>query len=262
MNKLMEQEVSKTNVEELNLKEVRQNLLPLNTVQKGDCFVFLYSMGGDGKSDARKSILRNLRLNIPEPGEIEKGRLPEGTELSLIYFFDADARGVNTRLAEVRSEIKEVLTTVPDTAFPTNGSFGLFEGIKIGAYIFTGADNTNGKLEDVLLPLLKLSNENIFDNADAYLNTNHDPARIFPLKLSIDGTGAVTEARSTRAKDTDFDRAKSLIGITGQLQRSGKPNNAYISDSDYLTLAKVNGNPKCQAIISFFNQFISNEELV
>ncbi|NOS91615.1 MAG: hypothetical protein HOP30_06815 [Cyclobacteriaceae bacterium] len=262
MSKLMEQEVAKANVEDLNLREIRHSLLPLNTVQNEECYVFLYSMGGDGKAEARKSILQNIRLNIREPGEIAKGRLPLGTELSILYFFDSDTKGVDMRLTEVRREIQEILTTMPAGAIPTNGSFDLFEGIRIGAYIFTGTDNNTGKLEDVLIPLLKASNETIFENAENYLNTNHDPARIYPLKLSIALNGRVTETRSTRGKETDFDMAKSLIGITGQLQRSGKPNSAYISDSDYLTLAKVIESAKCQDIISFFNRFVSNNQLV
>ena len=256
MGSIMSQEVVKTNVEEINLQQVRQSILPLNTLQKEDNYVFLYSMGGDGKKDPRKTILNSLKLNVPEPGEIIKERLPDGTQLSLVYFFDADAKGVNIRLNEVKAEIKTVVTTLPDNALTNNGDYGTYEGIKLGVFIFTGDDNNIGKLEDILIPLMQGENEAIFNDAESYLNNHHEPIRTFPLKLSVQNQ-VVVENRSTQAKHTDFDKKKSIIGITGQLQRSGKPNAAYISDTDYLTLAKINGNSKCQAIVTFFNNFIS-----
>jgi hypothetical protein len=52
---------------------------------------------------------------------------------------------------------------------------------------------------------------------------------------------------------------KSTIGITGQLQRSGKPNTAYVSDTDYLTLAKIEQDQKCQEILQFFKDFITEQ---
>ncbi len=130
--------------------------------------------------------------------------------------------------------------------------------MKIGAYIFTGLDNNLGKLEDILLPLMKVNNDGIFSSAESFLDANHDISRTFPLKLSKDAAGTIIETRSVKNKDTDFDRIKSVIGIAGQLQRSGKPNTAYISDTDYLTLTKINENEKCRAIIAFFNEFLQN----
>ncbi len=257
MGNIMAQELSKTDIEELNIVTARQNLLPMSTLQKADNYVFLYSMGGDGKKGPRKHILNSLKLSVPEPGEITTDRLPEDTKLSLVYFFDADTKGVAARLTEVIAEIKIVITTIPNTAFPNNGNYGTYEGIKLGSYIFTGADNNTGKLEDILVPLMQLDNDDVFNNANAYLQTHFIEVRTLPLKLSI-VSNAVVENRSTKNGDKDFDTKKSIIGIAGQLQRSGKPNTAYISDTDYLTLAKINNNQKCQDIITFFNNFMNN----
>ncbi len=140
-----------------------------------------------------------------------------------------------------------------------NGTYCFSEGLKFGAYIFTGNNNETGKLEDVLLPLMKLDNDSIFENAEIYLKKNVDSLRTYPLKLSVKN-GSLTEIRSTKKGDTDFDEQKSLIGITGQLQRSGKPNTAYISDSDYLTLDKIRNNQKCIGISTFFNDFINYKQ--
>jgi len=258
MDRLMAQEIIQTDVEELNLQEVRQNFLPTNTLQKEDNYVFLYSMGGDGKKQPRQHILRSLKLNVPEPGEITKERLPADTQLSLVYFFDADSKGVQARLAEVNAEVREVLTEIPENLFLQNAAYAINEGIKLGCYIFTGNDNNTGTLEDILVPLMQNGNDHIFNNANEYLHAHFDDARLFPLKLTS-ADGATTEARSIRSGEKySFDVKKSLLGVVGQLQKSGKANTVCISDTDYLNLSKIINDPKCQAIIQFFNNFTNN----
>ncbi|MCX8480924.1 MAG: hypothetical protein ORN58_03305 [Sediminibacterium sp.] len=257
MNKLMASEFSKTDVEQLNLQELRKGVLPTHTLQKEDNWVFLYSIDGDSKKKVRITIINNLKANIRQAGEIKGDRGNVDTQFSVVYIFDADYKGVAARLAEVLNEVKEVFTTLTANIFPANSTFATVEKIKIGCHIITGADNNTGKLEDILMPLMKSGNEVIFDNAETYLDTNFDQTRTFPLKLSI-ANNVVTEKRSEKKRDTDFDIQKSIIGITGQVQRSGKSNTTYISDTDYLTLDKINTNKKCQDIINFFNNFVNN----
>lgn len=248
INKLFETEVKKANVEDLNLQEVRQALLPSNTLQRAQDYLFLYTMGGDGKKDSRNKILSEFLNFIPKEGEISI--MPSDTRLSIIYFFDADDKGLTNRLSRLNQEVKEV---TGEAIFTAHNQSIVSNGVKLGCFIFTGGDNNTGKLEDILVPLMKEDNEAIFENAQQYLDENHDSSRIFPLKLSIDGSGSVIEKRSQKSKHTDFDTSKSLIGIAGQLQRSGKQNTVYIGESDYLTLKKIQSNPKCLEIIHFLN---------
>jgi hypothetical protein len=255
MDKLMSQEVTQTQVEELNLQEIRKNFLPSNTIQKDDNYIFMFSMHGDGKREPRKKILRNLRLNVREEGEIKTDRPDANTQLSVIYFFDSDNRGVASRLLEISNEIKEVLPSIPTTAFNTNGAVCTIEGIKIGCYIFTGADNNTGKLEDILVPIMNEGNESIFNNAKKYLQDHYDDSRLFPLKLKNEN-GVTTETRSARGREKfDYDEKKSLLGVVGQLQKSGKANTVCISDTDFLNLNKIKVAPKCKEIIEFINKF-------
>ena len=257
MSKLMSQEVTQTQVEELNLTEIRRNFLPSNTIQKEENYVFMLSMHGDGKKEPRKKILKNLRLNVREEGEIKSDRPDPNTQLSVIYFFDADNKGVASRLSEISTEIKDVLPTMPANAFNTNGDVSTIEGIKIGCYIFTGADNNTGTLEDILIPIMYEHNEKIFDDAGKYLKDHYDDSRLFPLKLRNED-GVTTEIRSTKPKDKfDYDEKKSLLGVVGQLQKSGKANTVCISDTDYLNLNKIQVAPKCKEIIEFINKFTS-----
>lgn len=259
MDRLMTQEIVKTDVEELNLQEVRKGFLPTNTLQKGEVYVFLYSMGGDGKKVPRQSILNSLAITVRQEGEIKKERIPDDTELSVLYFFDADTQGVPARLAQVNAEVREVISSIQADIFIANVTYSLQDGIKLGCCIFTGADNTTGKLEDILVPLMKDGNANIFDEAHGYLQNHFDSTRLFPLKLS-NMANLTSEERSAKAGDRyHYDEKKSILGVVGQLQKSGKSNTTCISDTDYLNLAKIQGNVKCQEIITFINRVITNK---
>jgi hypothetical protein len=258
IDKIMSQEVINTQVEELNLQEIRKNFLPSNTLQKNDTYIFLFSMHGDGKKIPRQRILRNLKLSLREEGEIKNDRPASDTQLSVIYFFDSDNKGVNVRLNEVSNEIREVLTSISSNIFTSNGSYSTVEGIKLGCYIFTGNDNDKGKLEDILIPIMQANNESIFYAANSFLNQNIDDTRLFPLKLKNED-GITTEYRSNKEKDKfDFDEKKSLLGVVGQLQKSGKANTVCISDTDFLSLDKILNDQKCQDIIRFMSNFINN----
>lgn len=256
MDKLMASEFIKTDVEQLNLQELRKGVLPTHTLQKEDNWVFLYSMGGDSKREDRKTIINNLKANIRQAGEIKGDRGNDDTQFSVVYIFDADNKGVAARLAEVLNEVKEVFPALTANIFPANSTFATVENIKIGCHIITGADNNTGKLEDILMPLMRDGNEQIYDDAVAYLQTHFDDARLFPLKLS-NNAGVTTEVRSIRTGDKlKYDEQKSIVGVIGQLQKSGGSNTVCIGQTDYLNLAKIQANQKCIEFVGFINSFI------
>ncbi|MFI5140452.1 MAG: hypothetical protein ACHQIM_21715, partial [Sphingobacteriales bacterium] len=165
--------------------------------------------------------------------------------------------------ADINDEIKEVLTELSNDPFSANGDSCMVSKLKIGAFIFTDIDKNTGKLEDILLPLMKHQNETNFEAAGTYLSKHHEDSRLFPLKLSVDAeTSVVTESRSSKKGDKEkYDEKKSLLGVVGQLQRSGKSNVVCISDSDYLTLSKIQSSVKCQEIITFFDNFIKTRRM-
>lgn len=252
-NGLIKQETERSNVENLNLQEVRRGFVPSRTLKKGNKFIFLYSVGSDKKQPPRQEMLKKLFSFIPAEGEFSV--LPEGTKLSVIYLFDADDKGVTARLDYVSKEINAIVETEESINFIENGTYQTANEIKFGTYIFTGEDNNTGALEDILIPLMAEDNEAIFANADSFLGGHFDDARLFPLKIRIDNdTNTITENRSIRGQDKyKYDNKKSLVGVVGQLQCSGKANTVCISDADYITLAKIQANPKCIEISNFLN---------
>jgi hypothetical protein len=255
INRLVPAELMKSRFEELNLIEVRTNLIPTNSLIREQKFVFLYSLGGDAKRESRIRILRQLDSLLPEDGEISDESLPDNFELSIIYFFDADRIGVQRRLQEINSEIIEAFN-FNEQLLESNGTFIKLPKIKIGSFVFTGDDNESGKLEDVIVPIMQKGNEGIFSSATEYLNGFYDEERLYPLKLSI-LEGQIVEQRSNKNGDKQrFDKSKSLIAVTGQLQRSGTSNIVCIGHADYLTLEKIRSSEKCQEIIAFFEGFL------
>lgn len=254
INDLIVNEAKKSNVEDLNIQELRQSLLPTNSLQKDNKYVFLYILGGDSRKDRRKGLIQKLKSYIPEQGEITAGRINDDIILNVIYFFDADQIGIKKRLTAIEKEMKEVLISLPDNSLDQNGKCINCEGLTIGCFIFTGNNNDTGKLENILLPLMKVENEKIFEGAESFLNNFYDEERLYPMKIEIK-EGGITETRSNKEGDKlKFDKEKSLIATVGQLQKSGMANTVCIGQTDYLTLMKIKADQKCQEIIEFINR--------
>lgn len=228
INGLLKTEVSKTNVEDLNLQEVRQVLLPSNSLVIGNNYFLLYSMGGDSKKAARQQLLSDFYSFIPKENEIST--MPDDTALSLLYFFDSDDKGIAVRVAELNEEILEILEVSPFTNHKEK--YNHFN-LNLGSFIFSGADNDKGKLEDILMPLMSLDNDQIFAEASTYLDNNFDNGRVHK-----------------------YDKDKSLIGVVGQLQHSGASNAVCVNKSDYINEAKIKANSKCKEIFDYINSFI------
>lgn len=229
IDQLLKTEATKTNVDDLNLINVRQVLLPGATLIKEGTYFLLYALGGDSKKNIRNQLLTDFSNLIPKEGEISS--LPQGTNLGIVYFLDADDKGVATRTLELNTEINEIIGIKP---FTSHREIYDFYGLKLGAYVFTGEDNDKGKLEDVLIPLMKKDNENIFNNADTYLANHFQENR----------------------KAQKYDKDKSIIGIVGQLQISGASNTVCIKKSDYLNNEKINSDNKCIEIAAYINSLI------
>lgn len=231
INDLMIREVSKSNIDDLNLQEVRQSLLPSITLIRENTFLFIYSLNGDKKDILRRKLFQDFLLFIPEEGEIP--RISTDTKLSVLYCFDADKKGVAERVLEINKD-RAFLNF--QNMFESGSKIIIEKEIKHGFYIFTGYDNNTGKLEDVLIPLMQIGNEAIFEAAMNYLDCYYD---------------------MNRGKKSDYDKDKSTIGIACQLQKSGSSNVVCIGQTDYITDEKILLNIKCLEIISYIEDFIS-----
>lgn len=236
-SQLLETEAKKSNVNDLNLQELRNTIMPSATLQKDDNFLFFYAVGGATRKDKRQKLLSDLNSFIPK-SKSEFSTLPVNTVISVLYFFDADSRGVGSRLIEVGGEMNEIISEINENPFIENAyKISLFEDkLNVGVYIFYKQGEETGKLEDILVPLMKVDNDKIFDDAEKFIGENHD---------------------DTRIKANNFDKKKSIVCTVGQLQKSGASNVVCIGQTDYLSTVKIQANPQCIEIIDFFNKFIS-----
>lgn len=230
MDQILTTEATKANVEELKLSEINYALLPSGVLknEEDSSFFFLYALGGDSRKDKRNRILSTLMDSVPQKGEVTE--LISDTKICIAYFLDSDDKGVEKRLNEITQEIRIVLDS-GEISITENGQITTFNGLQIGGYVFR-KDEDRGKLEDILLPLMQTDNEKIFEDAKNYIETHYEVKRV--------------------KKKKNFNEDKAIIGIAGQLQKSGTSNNVIISQTDYITLDKVNEDTKCQEIISFF----------
>jgi len=105
----------------------------------------------------------------------------------------------------------------------------------------------------MILPLMREGNERIFDSAKEFIATHHSDERLRCLRVRQVGEDLIER----REGGKDYDEWKSMIGIAGQLQRSGKSNTAYINDCDYINIEKLRSHSSCSAIIEFFEDFIA-----
>lgn len=228
INNYLKNQVGKINVEDLRFDQIRSAVVPSATLIKDNHHLFFYATGGDSRADLRQSILTDLVRFVPELGEITG--VKEDNVYSLVYFFDADTRGVDSRINSINSELEPVLGS---RVFSVENRITSHSGLQLAIYVFTGSDNKSGKLEDIILPLMESGNEKIFKDADTYLDDNQDKKRV---------------------KRNNFDRSKAKIGIAGQLQKSGSTNTVIIGQTDYITTEKITGNIKCKEIIDFFKR--------
>lgn len=251
IDQLLIKEARESEVESLNIEELRRKLLPSHVLRRENIYLFLYSLGGDTKKNERERLLKSFAAFVPQDGQISV--TPTDTQLAVLYFFDADEQGQAQRREEVNHEVSSVLEVEKNELFQAQGETKSVQGLQVGCYIFCELDSDRGKLESIVLPLMQRENESMFEAAGRFLDENHDSTRLKMLKFRVQ-EGKVIEKLEGKHK---YDRSKSIIGTVGQLQVSGATNSVCIGRTDYLTLAKIQADPKCQEIIAFFREAVA-----
>lgn len=255
LNKYFASEAAEENLEQLKLEEVRNRRLPSEVLaHKDDALVLLYAIGGDSRVEPRQKLLQDVARiygrHQPEEKKIKTGAT---AQCSVLYFFDADQKGSDARLQEVCRELSKVLES--EVSLSGNPQqYRHTNGITYAAHIFAEAGKPTGKLENILLPLMRQGDEEIFHRAESYVEL-HDPKRLPRLKVVEMGNGQLTEVRDEKKKGK-YHRDKSVIGIAAQLQNSGSTNTVCIKHSDYLTRNKIVSDPSCRKIWHTFEALI------
>ena len=229
-NNLLQNEAKKSDVYSLNLQEIRRVMIPSTSLIYGNNYIFLYAMGGVSAFEKRKKLLNQINDFIPK-SDYEIDILPSNTMFTVLYFLDADNLGVESRLNEINSEIKQVIKEF-DYKNPTS----IYKDkLSIGSYIFTDHNEKTGKLEDIILPIMTQNNDEIFKSSKSFIKENFSKERV---------------------KKNNFDEKKSIINVAGQLQKSGASNVVCISQTDYLSVDKILQSIMCKNIFDFVKRFL------
>ena len=165
--------------------------------------------------------------------------LKEPIEVSACLFFDADKMGVEARAKQVIAAFSKLIPELENWDYNVSNIFNSVVFKNVGLFVFCHEDGY-GNLENVILPLMRSSNEEIFDAAEEFI-----------VKLKNENRPSAQKFRK------HFDVSKSVIGVAGQLQYSGVANNSIIKQCDYITQEKIQTNEVCVTIYDFFKNIIS-----
>ena len=249
LNELFKNDLSSIPLEDLNIEVARSRFLPSRVMQKDENILSIYQMGGDAQRQKRIDFIKLINtFNTSDPDEIQAIK---DVDISLLFFLDADNRGVDRRIEEIKDELKESFpeSEIENIEKLTNKDIILVEDINIGGFIFTEAEEDEGLLEDILIPLMKLGNEDIFEKAEEFLGI-HKNTNLFK-------NGITNEVgKDKRVNKKKYSHKKSLVGTVGQLQMSGKSNTVCISDADYLNNDKIKSNAICSDIYGFVKKVL------
>ncbi len=239
--------------ENLKVGTVRLSSFPMEVLEKDQNTILLFPTGGVEQSDVRKKIITQFNA-IKEVGTAGSADNEKDLSISILYLLDAETQGLAYRLNAIANEIKVAMEKPEETLEFTNGSYSKVDDIDFGVYVFTDPGKETGRLEDILLPLMKQNNDDIFDDAAAFLSKVND------YDLFKGKTNNVDVKLITKVDDEKFNYEKSLVGTVGQLQTSGKSNVQVIREGSYLTKEKIVNDANCKAIANFIEHSLLKTE--
>ena len=247
LNELFKNGISSIPIEDLNLEVARSRFLPSRVMQKDDNILSIYQMGGDAQKQKRIDFIKLINtFNTPDPDEIQAIK---DIEISILFFLDADDKGVDKRIKQIKNELQESFpkSETENIDKIINKEIVLIEDINIGGFIFTEPETNKGLLEDILILLMKQGNDDIFERAEKFLAI-HKETNLFKNGIT-DEVG-----KNKKVNGRKYTHKKSLVGAVGQLQMSGKSNTVCISDADYLSDDKIQQDATCQDIYNFIKK--------
>lgn len=253
LNEYLKNEIiqSHLNIDGCRIEDVNNALLPREVVC-GDVLVLLYALGGDSRKDLRTKLINDLFAIYKTSFDEKHLRYTVNSQCSISYFFDADNIGVDKRYIEINKELHDILGA--NIELSVDKKCEDFCGIKFSAFIFSKEDDDMGKLEDILIPLMRHENNEVFDDAFEYVRKHYDVNRRYRLDIRFHEDGNITEERGKNKGS--FDETKSVIGVVGQLQNSGSTNQVCIKHSDYITFPKIMADKSCCRILDYFRALL------
>lgn len=242
---------SNVKIEEMTVEFANKRIYPCDILvdDKSTNYILLYPLLGTSNTHLREKII-NTFDDVIITGDEFAADFSNDNTFSIAYFLDADQVGVAKTVESVNKEISTFFPKIKFNGFKKNKEVTKIGDLEIGLYIITEYQKETGKLEDVLIPIMRENNEDIFEHAEAFLSI-HDQTKLFKDKLKRKDDGTIY-----KVNDIKYDHKKSLVGTIGQLQKSGMTNTVCIKQADYLTNEKIKLDHSCNDILSFVKSLI------
>lgn len=211
-------------------------LLPSVALSNGRSHVFLHNLNGDGRQEERFRLLANYRGLVGDDDFTKDSNI----SFRFLLFFDADIKGVNSRLSEIKNEFALQADLV-------NGQVVPYEQHEIGCYIYHEDGAETGVLEDLLLKhfCLGQGNDSLSKAAEDFLNANELPINRTKEMAMVDG-------QEVAKGNSKYNKKKSQVNLFGQLQFSGMNNSVIISKSDFIKKETLEKCEQCLDIVRMF----------
>lgn len=239
LNELFKKALSMTTIADKKLGFQSEHMVPsVAYVKEDEALVLLHNLSGDNCSGKRTQILSMYQTITKETDD----DFSEDFDLSFkfLYFLDADQKGIKERENEINNEVN-----LHDKI--EHGTVKTIQNYEWGCYIYHDDQHhmSYGTLEDILLQLMQPDNEQIFKDAENYINNNR-------LNEERQKEFVCTNTSQCYKERIKFQEKKSIISIAGQLQFSSMSNAVIIAKSDYIKHTDINNNSHCQQIKSLF----------
>lgn len=214
-------------IEDIEFKFQRPNQkVPYTVLIKNSNLVIFHNLSGDGNilnGNANLIVQMYLDLNRENRRKIEKYNK---LDYRFLYFLDSDEEGVSNRIENLNSVLE--LDNLKHYEITQKDDY------EVGCAVFYNHldKKKNGKLEDILLDLMKKDNENIFDNINIFVKNNS-------LETNRQRRFICNNEEESYKGNIQFKEQKSIISIAGQLQFSGSSNSVIIANSDYIQINDI-----------------------
>lgn len=236
LNIQFKNKLASKNIADTKLGFQANYIIPAVALCKNNTIVLFHNLGGDGRLKERKEVL-NMYINlIGDSNEDEFTSAPKML-FRFIYFFDADDKGINSRVTELNNELNLSQSV-------EHNKIVEIDGHEWGCYVFH-KDDDSGDLEDILIDLMVKDNEDIFSSCEKYLKINE-------LEEDRKKEYVCTSESEEYKTQCKYKHKKSLISVAGQLQFSGMNNSVIIAKSDYIKKRDLEENNHCLNIKKLF----------
>jgi hypothetical protein len=198
--------------------------------KKKEDFIVIWNTGGTKNYTILNEVVKSFKAIQEINGFDEMTTAP----INIVLFYD-NSKPFAERITTFKKNLEAILPQSCE-ALSLENDGQIIENTdtfhKIGLFTFANSEK-NKTLEEYFTPLMKIENEPIFDAANEF------------LKLS-----AVTWQQS------DWNKERALISITGQLQKAGYSNDIFVSESTYLSNDKIKNDKNAQQLVAFIQEII------